>query len=325
MHHDNSLPIAPDAPWLAPLAGFSDLPFRLLCREHGAAAAVTEMVSAKGMCYGSPGTDELLATVPEDGPLVVQLFGEDEDYVARAMEMLLERGFRWFDLNAGCPVRKVVKTGCGAALLNDVRRLERLAARMAALAGPGRCGVKFRRGWAPGHDIFLELGKRLEQAGTAWLTLHPRDAKQGYSGTADWGCLSELVREVSVPVIASGDLFSAEDGARCLAETGAAGVMYARGALYGPQIFSRHRALARGERAPEPSREELARTIRRHADLAREHLRDRHALMKMRTIVPRYVRHLPGSRALRNAMVRCASWEELEAMVVEFLLDNGGQ
>jgi len=325
MHHDALPPIAPDAPWLAPLAGFSDLPFRLLCREHGADVAVTEMVSAKGLCYESPGTDELLASTPEDNPLVVQLFGDDEEYMARAMDVLLARGFRWFDLNAGCPVRKVVKTGSGAALLNAPGRLEAITRRMVSLAGPGRCGVKFRRGWAAGQDIHLELGKRLEDAGAAWLTLHPRDARQGYSGTADWSCLSELVQAVTVPVIASGDLFSAEDAARCVSETGVAGVMFARGALYGPQIFERYKALVRGTTPAPCTPEDLVQTIRRHAELSREHLRDRHALLKMRTIVPRYVRHMPGSRALRNKLVQCTSWEELDLMVSEFLLVKGNE
>lgn len=317
-----TLPIAADAPWLAPLAGFSDLPFRLLCREHGAAACVTEMVSAKGLCYQSPGTDDILDTTPEDAPLVVQLFGTEPEYIERAMHTLLERGYRWFDLNAGCPVRKVVKTGAGAALSRTPELLETLTRLMARIGGEGRCGVKFRRGWAAGEDNCIEVGKRLRDAGVAWLTLHPRYAKQGYSGQADWSRLSELVAAVDVPVLASGDLFSAEDGVRCVEQTGVCGVMFARGALYGPHIFSRYRALLRGETPPDRTPDELAEVIRRHAELSRRHLRERHALLKMRTIVPRYVKHMPGARALRGKMVHCRSWEELEALVTEFLLDK---
>jgi tRNA-dihydrouridine synthase B len=325
MRHPDSPPIAPDAPWLAPLAGFSDLPFRLLCREHGAAVAVTEMVSAKGLCHDSPGTDDLLATTPADAPLVVQLFGSEPQYIERAMTALLERGFRWFDLNAGCPVRKVVKTGAGAALHNTPDLLVDIAGRMAALAGPGRCGVKLRRGWAAGQDNYLELGRRLADAGTAWLALHPRHARQGYGGEADWSCLAALVRAVDVPVLASGDLFTPEAGVRCLRETGAAGVMFARGALHGPSIFARHSALLAGRALPAPSPAELAALIRRHAALAREHLRERHALLQMRTIVPRYVRHMPGSRALRARLVHCRTWEELDGLVCAFLLDRPQQ
>lgn len=311
-------PIAPDKPWLAPLAGFSDLAFRLLCREHGAAAAVTEMVSAKGTCYGGPGTGDLLATNADDQPLVVQLFGAEADFVERAMEQLMERGFQWFDLNAGCPVRKVNKTGAGAALMGEPDRLVEIARRMAALA-PGRTGVKFRRGWADGQDNYMEIGRRLEDAGTAWVALHPRTARQGYSGQADWSCTRELAAALSIPVIASGDLFSAEDAVRCVRETGVAGVMFARGALYGPAIFSEYIALIRGEEPRARTPEALGNAIRRHAELARSFLPERKALLKMRTIVPRYVRHMPGARALRSRIVHCGSWGELESMVDEFL------
>lgn len=312
------LPIAPDRPWLAPLAGFSDLAFRLLCREHGAAAAVTEMVSAKGTCYGGPGTGDLLDTDPADEPLVVQLFGSEVEYVERAMGLLMERGFAYFDFNAGCPVRKVNKTGAGAALLRDPERLEAIARRMAELA-PGRTGVKFRRGWTDGEDNYLEIGRRLEDAGAAWVALHPRTARQGYSGTADWSCLRSLVPTLSIPVLASGDLFTAADAARCVRETGVSGVMFARGALYGPAIFREYTALVRGRTPPERTPEELGRAIRRHAELARTFLPERKALLKMRTIVPRYVRHMPGARALRSRIVHCASWDELTAMTAEFL------
>lgn len=321
-----ALPIAPDKPWLAPLAGFSDLAFRLLCREHGAAAAVTEMVSAKGTCYGGPGTGDLLLTNDDDQPLVVQLFGAEAEFIERAMEQLMERGFKWFDLNSGCPVRKVNKTGAGAALMQDPDRMVEIARRMAALA-PGRTGVKFRRGWADGEDNYMETGHRLEDAGAAWVALHPRTARQGYSGQADWSCTRELAGALSIPVIASGDLFTAEDAVRCVRETGVSGVMFARGALYGPAIFEEYIALIRGEEPPTRTPQALGEAIRRHAELARSFLPERKALLKMRTIVPRYVRHMPGARALRSRIVHCTAWDELEGMVDAFLTaaDHGAQ
>ncbi|WP_462327788.1 tRNA dihydrouridine synthase [Desulfobaculum sp.] len=310
--------IAKDTPWLAPLAGYSDLPFRLLCREHGCKIACTEMVSAKGLVYGGPGTGNLLDTTPDDQPLVVQLFGNEPEFIEKAMVPLLEQGFEYFDLNSGCPVKKVNKTGAGAALHKDVDRLEALVSTMSRLA-PGKTGVKFRRGWAAGEDNYLEVGKRMEQAGASWMTLHPRYARQGYSGTAHWDALRELQQAVSVPVIASGDLFSAEDAVRCLDETGVAGLMFARGALYSPFIFTRFAAMMRGEDAPMPTGDDIAAMIRRHAQLAREYFPERKALVKMRTIVPRYVRDLPGARILRSRVVGCQSWEELDDIVVEFL------
>lgn len=312
----NLPPIGPALPWLAPLAGYSDLPFRMLCREYGAAFAVTEMVSAKGMVYHSPGTAGLLATRPEDSPLAVQLFGSEPEMIARAMDMLLDMGFRHFDLNCGCSVSKVVKTGSGAALLREPGLLARITAVMVSKAGPGRVGVKLRTGWDAQDRTVFALAPMLEDQGAAWLTLHPRHARQGYSGTARWEHVAELKALARVPVIASGDLFTAADARRCLDETGADGVMFARGALYDPLVF-RHFLQGSGGAA---TGADVARLIERHAELIREHGAPERAVLRMRSIVPRYVRELPGARALRQEMATCRSWEhlaELTARVAE--------
>jgi len=300
-------PIGPDRPWLAPLAGYSDLPFRLLCRELGAACAVTEMVSAKGMVYHSHGTKDLLATCPGDSPLVVQLFGNAPEMFLRAMDMLLEAGFKWFDLNCGCPVPKVVKTGAGASLLRFPDGMRQVVAAMVAKAGPGHVGVKLRTGWDAQDVSVFDLASMLEDEGAAWLTLHPRHARQGYSGTARWEHLRELKERSGLPIIASGDLFSAAGAHRCLEETGVDGVMFARGALYDPAIF-KHFLQKSGDT---PSGPEIARLIERHAALIREHGRPERALLRMRSIVPRYVRNLLGARTLRLEVASCTSWEHL--------------
>lgn len=306
----NLPPIGPDRPWLAPLAGYSDLPFRMLCREMGAACAVTEMVSAKGMVYYSPGTKDLLATCPGDAPLVVQLFGSEPEMFSRAMDMLLEAGFRWFDLNCGCSVPKVVKTGSGAALLRTPDVLRKVVAAMVAKAGQGSVGVKLRTGWDAQDLCVFDIARSLEDQGAAWLTLHPRHARQGYSGTARWEHIGELKRRSRLPVMASGDLFSADDAKRCLDETGVDGVMFARGAMYDPAVFSNF--LRNGDAAPSaPPGLEVARMIERHAELIREHGRPERALLRMRSIVPRYVRNLAGARTLRVEVGSCASWEHL--------------
>ncbi len=309
------LPIAPGSPWLAPLAGFSDLAFRLLCRERGAAVAVTEMVSAKGLVYGSPGTEPLLATCPEDCPLVVQLFGAEPETVARAMDLLLARGFTHFDLNAGCSVPKVVKTGAGAALLNDPARLVCVVAAMVRAVGPGRVGVKLRLGWCAGRECHLDLGRALEDAGVAWLTLHPRTARQAFSGRADWPEIAALVSRVSIPVMASGDLFTAEDAAACLKESGASGVMFARGAMADPAVFSRLQALLDGQVLPPATPAELAALVSRHAELIRRFDFPRRGFLRLRTIVPRYLRGLPGAKAVREALIRAADWSELPGII----------
>lgn len=299
--------IGPELPWLAPLAGYSDLPFRLLCREYGAACAVTEMISAKGMVYHSPGTKDLLSTCPEDTPLVVQLFGSEPEMFARAMDTLLQRGFAYFDLNCGCSVPKVAKTGSGSALLGAPENLREIVRTMVGKAGPGRVGVKLRMGLGDGDYRVHELAPMLEDEGAAWLALHPRHARQGYSGTARWQEIAALARRSKLPVLASGDLFTAADARRCLAETGAAGVMFARGAMHDPTIFKRYLK----DDAEAPSGEDVARLIERHAALIREHGRQERALLRMRSIVPRYVKGLAGARQLRVEMASCTSWEHL--------------
>ncbi len=309
-------PISPDAPWLAPLAGFSDLPFRLLCRELGAAVAVTEMVSAKGLFYDSRNTNRLLATTTTDAPLVVQLFGAEPDFLRRATRTLAGQGYVAFDLNCGCSVKKVVKTGSGAALLADPDQLTACARAMIEAAGPGCVGVKLRLGPKPPDFTALSLAGQLAEAGVAWLTLHPRHASQGFSGQADRDRLAQFVAASPLPVLGSGDLMTADDGFGCLEATGAAGVMYARGALADPRIFTRHANRLRAARGLPPlPLPPLCDVIRRHAALCREYADDRRALLRMRTSVPRYLRELPGCRALRDRLCHCTSWNELDAII----------
>ena len=272
--NDVFLPFAPDKPWLAPLAGWSDLPFRLLCRRFGAAVCCTEMISAKGLIYKSPGTAELFATCPEDGPVVVQLFGSEAPF-------------------------------------------------MEAAAGRGRVGFKLRLSWdepgrSPAAETWRVLAPALEALGAGWLTLHPRTAKQGFTGTARWEYLSELKALVSLPVIASGDLFTAEDGVRCLAETGVDTVMYARGALRDPAIFKAHLDLLDGREPEVADVATLLARIREHARLARKLSTEKVALLKMRTIVPRYVRHIEGSKQLRADIIACRSWDDFEKALRSF-------
>lgn len=312
------LPFGADSPWLAPLAGYSDLPFRLLCREQGAAVCCSEMISAKGLIYHSPGTRDLLATTPQDAPLVLQLFGNEPDIMRRAMEPLLEMGYRWFDLNMGCSVPKVVKTGCGSAMLRDLPGTLKVAQTMLEVAGAGQVGFKFRLGWDAGQEVWLDLARALEDLGAGWVTLHPRYARQGFGGTANWEALRELAQAVSIPVIASGDLFTPEDGARCLRETGVSTVMYARGAMNDPSIFAAHKVLVSGGIAPQPDAARLRNIIQRHAELARTYTPGHSALFKMRTFVPRYVKHLPGARALRQQLSNCFEWEMLDELLDTF-------
>ncbi len=326
--HDTVPSFSSETPWLAPLAGYSDLPFRLLCREQGAACACTEMISAKGLVYESPGTWPLLRTCDADAPLVVQLFGAEREFMLEALRRLLDKGYAWFDINAGCSVPKVVKTGAGAGHLRSPETRDGLCAMLEAMAelttrlGTGRVGVKLRLGWDKGHDVSLELGRRLQEAGAGWLTLHPRFARQGFSGAADWSALARLVRGVDIPVLASGDLLTAGDGRTCLRQTGCHGLMFARGAMNDPRIFRRF--LEGGERCSE-RRLSLAALIRRHVVLIQEHGLPRQGLLKMRTFVPRYLRGVPGAAALRRRLILCTDWRQLEDLLFDLeALEHGG-
>ena len=315
----DTLPIGPQHPWLAPLAGYSDLPFRLLCREYGAAVCVTEMVSAKGLVYESPGTNELLMTLPEDQPLVVQLFGAEAYFLGRAVELLRQAGFGWFDLNMGCSVSKVLRQGAGAAMLGDTDNILVVARAMIEAAGRGRVGFKLRLGLDDARPVLPDLALRLEDAGAGWLTLHPRTARQGFGGTAQWEAIASLAQRLSIPLLASGDLFTAADGIACLESTGASGLMYARGAMHNPAIFAEHASLLAGSPVEQADGPRLRAMISRHLQLARAHCPGKAALWKMRSVVPRYVRTLPGARALRQELCHCNDWEELDTLLDTYL------
>lgn len=316
------------APWLAPLAGYSDLPFRLLCREYGARVCETEMVSSRGLVYETQGTGKLLRSVAADRPLVVQLFGGDPSCMAEAVLRLRGLGYDAFDCNMGCPVRKVMKQKAGAALMGEPALALEIAQAMLAAAraegenlphGQAVVGFKLRLDPERRTSFIVDFGRRLEDMGASWLCLHPRTARDGFGGEADWREIEALAAAVAIPVIASGDLASAEAALACLRETGAATVMYARGSLRNPRIFSQHLALLAGNGAEPLSRQALREMVRRHVELARQYCGDRQAFVKMRSIIPRYVRDFAGVNVLRQRLCQCTAWDELDRALDEFL------
>lgn len=295
-------------------------------REYGAAVCETEMVSAKGLAFNSRGTRHLLATRADDAPLVVQLFGAETSYLANAVEMLREDGFVWFDLNMGCSVPKVMRQGAGAAMLGDPEHILEVAKAMLDRAGAGLVGFKLRLGLGPEKPIpggLISLALRLQELGAGWICLHPRYASQGFSGTADWDFLAMMAEKLSIPLIASGDLFTATDGVRCLSQTGANCVMYARGALRNPAIFADHAAIVSGREPAQPEPATLERLVRRHVGLWREYfamqnVADDSCVWKMRSVIPRYVHALPGVKALRTRICQCLSWQDLDEVLDSF-------
>lgn len=307
-------PISKDHPWLAPLAGFSDLPFRLLCRRFGCKVAVTEMVSAKGLFYNPQENLKYIKTVDEDSPLVVQLFGEDPNIIEKAIIFLKNKGYKYFDLNTGCPVKKVTKTGAGAALLRDLGKLKNILETMAKVAGAQNVGIKTRLGWDKQNITYKRVAEIAHELGIGWISLHPRFAKQGFSGKADWTAIKEIKQRVKVPIIASGDLLLAEDGIRCIKETGADSIMFARGALKNPAIFLEYLELLKGNKISDVNKIKIE-MIKLHIELIKEYSDIKNPVLKIRGILAKYIRGFRESKKFREKAVKVNSFEEVSEII----------
>ena len=242
---------------LGPMAGVTDLPFRLLCKEQGCGLTVTEMVSAKAILYGNKNTKELLETDPAEEPVSVQLFGSDPEIMGEISARLSEGPYAFIDVNMGCPVPKIVNNGEGSALMKDIPRAEAVLKAMVRQSKKP-VTVKFRKGFNDASVNAVEFAKMAESCGVAAVAVHGRTREQYYSGKADWEIIRQVKAAVKIPVIGNGDIFTPEDGARMLKETGCDGIMAARGAKGNPWLFSRlNHYLDTGELLPGPDREEL--------------------------------------------------------------------
>jgi tRNA-dihydrouridine synthase B len=303
--------------FLAPVAGYSDAAFRSVCVDEGADLCYTEMVSAEGLVREHPKTRELLARAENETRYAIQLFGSKPESLARAAEEALAFGPVLVDLNCGCPVPKIVKSGAGSALLRDPALLEAIVAAMAAVLGPAGVPVtvKIRSGWDSESLNYRETAARAVGAGAAAVTLHARTRAQGYSGSADWAQVAELAGALGVPVFGSGDVSGALAPARMLAETGCAGVMVARGAMGDPFFFREARAAMEG-RAPEPpTPPERAAAARRHLGLSARFLGERSACIEFRKHFCSYTKGTAGGAALRAEAVRSSTIAEFEALL----------
>lgn len=302
---------------LAPMAGVTDLPFRLLCREQGCGMAVTEMVSAKAILYNNRNTGELLEVAKEEGPVGVQLFGSDPEIMARIAARVEPGPYALIDVNMGCPVPKIVNNGEGSALMKDLQLAERiLTAMVKAVKKP--VTVKFRKGFTDQEVNAVEFAKMAESCGVAAVAVHGRTREQFYSGKADWDIIRKVKEAVRIPVIGNGDVFEPEDAKALLEETGCDGVMIARGAKGNPWIFSRTlHYLKTGELLPEPTVEEIQATILRHGRMLAEHKGEGIAMREMRKHMAWYTAGLPHSAKLRGDMNRVETLEELRRFAEE--------
>lgn len=285
---------------LAPMAGVTDQPYRLICREQGCALVVTEMVSAKAILYRNKNTNALLAVSEKERPAAVQLFGSDPEILGRIAAQVEEGPCDMIDLNLGCPVPKIVNNGEGSALMKDLKKAEKIFASVVKNTKKP-VTVKFRKGFNDSQVNAVELARIAEGCGVSAVAVHGRTREQYYSGKADWEIIRQVKEAVRIPVIGNGDVFAPQDVKRMLEETGCDGVMIGRGAKGNPWIFSQSlHYLKTGQVPPKPGIKEIREMILRHGKLLAEFKGERTAMQEMRKHIAWYTAGLPHSSALRN-------------------------
>ncbi|MGQ9731171.1 MAG: tRNA dihydrouridine synthase DusB [Candidatus Zipacnadales bacterium] len=302
---------------LAPMAGINSLPFRLLCRKAGAGLVYSEMVSANAIHYGSTKTRSLLVNCPQEKPLAIQIFGSDPERIATAAQHVEAAGADIVDINMGCPVRKVRKSGAGCELMRDPERAV-ACARAAVKAVQVPVTVKLRIGWSYGDTAYLDLSSRLANVGVAAITLHARPAAHSYHEPADWDAIARLVEVVPIPVIGNGDVFTAEDALRMQRHTGCAAVMMGRAALGNPLIFREASNLLRGQSRTLSPRWRLAAALW-HAQANVLHYGETIGIRRIRAQVCWYSRGLPGAARFRREACAASTLSQLAEAILALL------
>lgn len=300
---------------LAPMAGVTDLPFRLLCKEQGAGLLCTEMISAKAILYKNKNTKSLMKILPRERPVSLQLFGSEPEVMGLIAAQIEEEPFDILDINMGCPVPKVVNNGEGSALMKDPGRVRAIVtAVVRAVKKP--VTVKIRKGFDKSSENAVEIAKIIEDCGAAAVAVHGRTREQYYAGEADWEIIRKVKEAVRIPVIGNGDVDSPQKAAALVEQTGCDGIMIGRAARGNPWIFHRiNTYLEKGELVKEPDRREIAEMMLRHARLQVELKGEYTGIREMRKHIAWYTAGLPHSAKLRGMVNEIFTLDDLERMI----------
>lgn len=307
----------PNSLILAPMAGVTDLPFRLLCREQGAGLVCMEMVSAKAISFHNRNTEALMEIAPGENPVSLQLFGSDPDIISEIAAQIEERPFDILDINMGCPVPKIVGNGEGSALMRQPKRIEEIVTKtVRATRKP--VTVKIRKGFDDEHVNAVEIAKIVEASGAAAIAVHGRTREQFYSGKADWSIIRQVKEAVKIPVIGNGDVDSPQKAKLLLEETGCDGIMVGRAARGNPWIFHQIRTfLETGVLEEKPPIEEVRQMMLRHARMQSKYKGDYIGIREMRKHVSWYTAGYPHSARLRAQINTVESLEKLEELIID--------
>ena len=307
--------------FLAPVAGYSDSAFRSVCVENGACFTYTEMVSAEALVRKNLKTETLMARAFNEKAYAVQIFGGEEQVMADAARIVLDKTHcEVIDINCGCPVPKIIKSGAGSELTRDPEKLYRIAKAVVDTAGPTPVTVKIRSGWDSQHITWKDAAQASLDAGVSAITIHPRTRAQGYEGHSDWDIMKQLVELVNgrIPVFGSGDLFKPEDAKKMLEETGADAVMFARGAMGNPFIFRDATSLLQtGTYEPVPPQERIRTGFAELERLAAE-TTEKHACLEMRKRFSAYSKGIQNGAALRAQIVHAETIQDYKNIFVDF-------
>lgn len=303
---------------LAPMAGITDLPFRLICRRLGCGMTVSEMVSAKGLLYKNVKTTEMLRIDDGERPTAIQLFGSVPAELAEAARMVEASGADMIDFNMGCPVPKIVNNGEGSALMKNPQLAhDILAAMVKAVKIP--VTVKFRAGWDDANRNAVEIARAVEAAGVSAVAVHGRTRQQFYEGKADWSIIADVKQAVKVPVFGNGDIFTVADGLRMLEQTGCDGLMIGRGADGNPWLFTALAAALRGEPLPQPPslKERLAQAAE-HLEMLIAYKNEVVAVKEMRRHISAYLKGMPHAAEFRGRFHKVDTQEQFLELLAEY-------